>query len=390
MVKETKYYDILNLDPNCSIEDVKKAYKKQALIHHPDKNESGDDTKFKEISKAYEILSNEETRSMYDMNGEDFINNNYSEDSNNIFNMFFRHHNSFGYNNFHQTNKIGQDIIQTIKLTLEEIYNGTTKSILIKKNIICDLCNGLGGKKNFIKKCNTCNGNGITISKKQFSGLTQYIHQTCPACLGMKEIINPTHKCKKCNGIKTIQIQHKLEINIQKGMFHNQKIIFSKEGNQIVNGIPGDVIIIIDIQKHPIFHIINKNDLAIEIELYLVEALCGFTKVIKTLDNRNISFTIAPGEVITGNLLKYIKKEGLYKFKNNTDKGNLIIKFNIMFPNKIDIDKIDNLEKCLSAICPRPIEKIPKTAISCDLYNYKYSINKDNDSKPDVNQCKMN
>jgi len=229
MVKETGLYDILCVKPNATADELKKSYRKLALKHHPDKNpdqESAD--KFKQISHAYEILSDAQKREIYDKGGEQALKEGGGGEGGfsspmDIFDMFFG--GGMGGGGGRRTReRRGKDVIHQLGVTLEDLYNGSTRKLALQKNVICDKCEGRGGKKGAVEKCTTCKGSGHQVLINQFgAGMYQQIHATCRDCDGQGERINAKDLCKTCSGRKTVHERKILEVHIDKGMEDGQK-----------------------------------------------------------------------------------------------------------------------------------------------------------------------
>lgn len=255
-----------------------------------------------------------------------------------------------------------------MQVSLEEIYNGAVRKLALQKSVICDKCHGIGGKKGAFETCGTCQGKGVEIKIQQIMpGFVQKHESICRNCLGQGEVINPKDRCKGCNGKKTVRDRKILEVHVEKGMQDGQRIVFSGEGDQDPDLQPGDIIIVLDVKKHPVFQYGNGTDLAMTMDLQLVEALCGFQKVIKTLDQRDLVVTSLPGEVVKDQDIKCIMGEGMPEHKNPFEKGRLIIQFNVIFPKAIPSEFVPALEQCLPA---RPRVNIPMTAEECTLSDY--------------------
>lgn len=371
MVKETGLYDILGVKPNATADELKKNYRKMALKFHPDKNPDNAESaeKFKQISHAYEVLSDPKKREIYDQGGEQALKEGGGSGEGfsspmDIFDMFFgggglggRRGGGGGGGR----EKRGKDVIHQLGVTLEDLYNGTTRKLALQKNVICDKCEGRGGKKGAVEKCTTCKGSGHQVIINQFgAGMYQQIHTTCRECEGQGERINAKDLCRTCNGKKTVHERKILEVHIDKGMEDGQKITFNGEGDQVPGLEPGDIIIVLDEKDHAQFK--RKDmDLIMKMDINLTEALCGFQKVVKTLDQRQLVITSLPGEIIRPNDIKCVLNEGMPMYRNPYEKGRLIIQFSINFPKKgeIDIKKIGDLEKVLP---PRIPVQIPDNA----------------------------
>jgi len=168
---------------------------------------------------------------------------------------------------------------------------------------------------------------------------------------------------------KTIRDRNVLEVHIEKGMQHGQKIVFSGQGNQEPDVEPGDIVVVLSEKKHSIFKRADL-DLVMTMQLMLTEALCGFKKLIKTLDDRDLLITHLPGDVIKSNDIKCIMGEGMPQYKNPFEKGRLIIQFEVVFPTFIAPELIPKLETCLP---PRPRIDISMDAEECTMVDYNPS-----------------
>ena len=348
MVKETKYYDILGVHPSATKEELKKSYRKLALKYHPDKNPDAGE-KFKEISQAYEVLSDEKKRKLYDQGGEQAIKEGGMggdfHSPFDVFDMFF----GGGRRRQAGEKQRGRDTVHQLRVTLEDLYNGTTRNLALQKTILCPSCDGIGGKPGSVEKCKNCGGTGTDVKYRQIGpGMVQQIHQPCRECGQTGEKIREKDRCKKCMGKKTIKEKKILECHVDKGMKDGQKISFRGEGDQAPDIEPGDIIVVLDEQEHPRFQR-HHLDLIISLEIDLVEALCGFNKTIKTLDNRTLLLTSHPGEVIKPGEFKCIMNEGMPVYKNPFEKGRLVVKFDVKFPKSgwLPSEELFELEKFL-------------------------------------------
>lgn len=367
MVKETKYYDLLGVKPSSTADEIKKAYRKLALKFHPDKNPDAGD-KFKAISQAYEVLSDAKKREIYDKGGEEALQGGGAGEFHSpmdIFDMFF----GGGGGRRHKGPRKGKDVVHQLTVSLEDLYNGATRKLALQKNVICEKCEGRGGKEGAVGKCNTCRGTGMQVRVHQLGpGMIQQVQTVCSDCHGEGERIDPKHRCKHCQGKKVIRERKILEVHIDKGMKDGQDIRFMGEGDQEPGLEAGDIIIVLDEKSHSTFRR-NGEDLIMEMEIELVESLCGFQKTIKTLDNRTLVIHTLPGEVISHSAIKCIMNEGMPIYRDPFEKGRLIIQFKVNFPknNFLPLEKIAELEKCLP---PRQEVIIPDDAEEHELSEY--------------------
>ncbi|XP_057313639.1 dnaJ homolog subfamily A member 4-like [Hydractinia symbiolongicarpus] len=347
MVKETKLYDILGVSPTSTPEEIKKAYRKLALKYHPDKNPD-EPEKFKEISAAFEVLSDEKKRSVYDKYGDEGLKESGGGEFHSPFDIFDMFFGGGGRRRKPGEKAKGRDTVHQLKVSLEELYNGATRQLALQKNVICSGCNGIGGKEGSVQKCENCNGSGVEVKLRQIGpGMVQQIQQPCRECHQTGEKIREKDKCKKCHGKKVNKERKILECKVEKGMKDGQKIVFSEEGDQAPDIEPGDIVIILDEKDHDVFKR-NKHDLHMTMEIELADALCGFSRTITTLDKRELLITSNPGEVIRPGELKCVMDEGMPVYRT-IQKGRLVIDFKINFPKDkwLNNDKIPKLEKLL-------------------------------------------
>jgi len=365
MVKETKFYDVLGVKPNATDSELKKAYRKLALKYHPDKNtEAGAGEKFKEISMAYETLADPEKRKIYDQHGEQGIKEGGGgggfHSPMDIFDMFFGGGGGGmggmfgGMGGGRRGPKRTKNLMHQLSVSLEDMYNGTTRKLALQKNVICDACEGVGGKEGAVIRCTNCRGSGMQVRIQQLGpGMMQQIQSMCGECQGQGERIDPKLRCKKCNGRKVNRERKILEVQVDKGMEDGQKITFGGEGDQEPGMEPGDIIIVLDEKEHPVFKR-SGTDLIMQQNINITESLCGFKKIVPTLDDRTLVIQTVPGEVIKPNDLKCVYGEGMPTYRNPFEKGKLIVKFAVDFPEAIDPHVAQKLE----ALLPPKVEPI--------------------------------
>uniref|UniRef100_A0A182W4T3 J domain-containing protein n=1 Tax=Anopheles minimus TaxID=112268 RepID=A0A182W4T3_9DIPT len=379
MVYETAFYDILGVQPTCTPEELKKAYRKLALKFHPDKNPN-EEEKFKQISMAYEVLSDPEKKAIYDEGGEAAIKQGAGggrggfHSPMDIFHMFFN-----GGFAGRKSERKSPNLIHTLSVTLEELYTGTKRKMVLQKNVICETCEGIGGKRGASQKCTLCRGTGvITKVQKIAPGLVQQCEERCRNCRGLGETIDDKDRCKECNGRKTVRVRKVIEVEVLKGMVDEQRIVLEGEGDQEPDHRPGDVVLVLEEKPHPVFKR-NELDLLVHVQLQMAEALCGFRKVIKTLDGRDIFIQTYPGEVVKNFSTRCVMGEGMPMLNAPLEKGRLIIQFIVTFPETLPPEVVPGICKCLPYPPPDPIPEDHEEVAMVELPEQEYVVTNDDD-----------
>merc|ERR1719412_2677287 len=272
-VDTTGFYKSLEIEKGASESEIKKAYRKLAIKHHPDKG--GDPEKFKEITRAYEVLSDSEKRSKYDRFGEDGLEGGGGGDPSDIFESFFG--GGGGRGGGGRKRQKTKDVTQPLKVTLEQLYNGATKKMAITRQVI--------DKKKGVQECRDCNGRGVKVEVIRMGPMIQQMQSQCSSCGG--------------NGksFTTKQEREVLEVHIQKGSPDNHKVQFREMADEHPDADAGDVVFVLKQQEHAEFK--RKGaDLFIERKISLVEALCGFKMELTHLDGRKLLIKTSPGEIV--------------------------------------------------------------------------------------------
>tara|TARA_R110002074_G_scaffold244771_4_gene416605 strand:+ start:286 stop:1464 length:1179 start_codon:yes stop_codon:yes gene_type:complete len=322
------FYEILGIKKDAVQKEIKKAYRILAIKWHPDKNldnKKEAEDKFKEITKAYSVLSDDEKRKKYDMFGEEGENmNNPNDIFNNLFGGMGNPFGGFGQ----RQRKQNKRHIEKINVSINELYNGVIKkvSIKIKHNCICF-------SKSF-DKCIKCNGRGrISIKRMVGPGMFQQFEQMCDKCRGNGKIKNKNIKCNICENKSHIIKNIDLEYNIEAGTTNGEHKIFPDMGNQNMNGDKEDIILVVNEISSDNFvrkncHLIYNKDIS------LAEALYGVKYVIQHINGEKI--LIDEKKPINPDLYHIIENKGM-PIKNNYDLfGDLFVIYNIKFPTKID------------------------------------------------------
>lgn len=318
-VDTEKLYETLGVAQTAEDKEIRKAYRKLASKHHPDKG--GDAEKFKEISAAYEILSDKEKREKYDKYGLEGVAEEgvSGHGANDLFSMFFGGGGAGGRGGRGGRGggrRKGPSVNHPLKVSLEDLYNGKTVKLAVNRKVI------VGSPSD----CKPCRGQGIVMEMRQ---------------IGPGMISQTQRNCGECNGqgykAETKQERKVLEVHIDKGMKNNQKIPFREMGDEVPNMDPGDINFIVQEKEHSLFK--RKGaDLLIVKNLSINQALCGFKFMITHLDGRKIVIKTKPGEVIKPEgegqnpFMKRVTEEGMPSLGNPFVRGDLYIVFKVSFP----------------------------------------------------------
>jgi molecular chaperone DnaJ len=342
------YYQILEIDKKASHDEIKKAYHKLALKYHPDRN-GGDDKKFKEINEAYQVLSDEQKRARYDQFGtaDNFASgpsgNSYGGgfggfdfsgfqngqgfdmgDIGDIFGDFFGR----GSRSSTRRTKKGRDLETEINLTFEESIFGEEKDINIVKQTICEACAGSGAKKGTkMEKCSYCNGQGQIKEIKRTIFGSFSTSSVCQNCEGHGSV--PKEKCPLCKGQGVVKKENKIKIDVPSGILDGETLRVRGKGEEIKNGVPGDLYIRIRVKPHHLFKREGIN-LHMDLSIKLTEALIGGEESIEMLRGDKIKIKIPSGS--NNNDLLRVKGRGV---PTKETKGDLIVRLKVIMPNKL-------------------------------------------------------
>ena len=364
------YYEVLGVDRNASANDIKKAYRKLAIQYHPDKNPDNKEAeeKFKEAAEAYSVLSDPDKKARYDQFGFEGVNgaggggfSGAGMDINDIFSMFgdifgghggFGGFGGFGGGNAGPAKHRGSDQRVKVKLTLQEIANGVTKKFKLKKYVTCTHCNGSGAENGAVETCPDCKGTGRVVRTQQsFFGMMRS-EVACPRCNGQGKIVK--EKCRHCNGDGIVMGEEIVEVNIPAGVYEGMQLSMRGKGNAgKFNGIPGDLLILVEEEKHPTL-VRDENDLIYSLLLDIPTASLGGFAEIPTIDGK-AKVTIDPGTQ-PGKVLR-LRGKGLPSL-NGYGKGDIVVNVSVYIPETLSKDEKKAIEGFRNSENFRPSESI--------------------------------
>lgn len=367
------YYEVLGVDKSATADQIKKAYRKKAIEFHPDKNpgDKAAEENFKEAAEAYDVLSNPDKKARYDQfghagmsgaagNGGPFgggFGGGAGMSMDDIFSMFgdifgghgggggFGGFGGFGGGGGQQQRRFrGSDLRVKVKLNLKEISTGVEKKFKLKKYVACSHCHGTGAEGNSgSETCGTCKGSGSVIRNQQTILGTMQTRVSCPTCGGEGKIIK--EKCKACSGEGIEYGEEVVTVNIPAGVAEGMQLSMSGKGNAGKhNGVPGDLLIIVEEEQHPDL-VRDDNDLIYNLLLSFPTAALGGAIEIPTIDSKvkvKIEAGTQPGKVLR------LRGKGLPSV-NGYGTGDLLVNVSIYVPETLSKEEKSALEKLETA-----------------------------------------
>jgi len=345
------YYQILGVTKSSNAAEIKKAYHKLAMQHHPDRNANDPqaEKKFKEISAAYEVLKDEQKKAAYDRYGHDTFQNmassggggrpnngGFQGDINDIFGDFFGDFMGGGRRQRSSTKVKGSDLKYNVTISLEEAFKGTEKNISFTSEVKCGTCNGSGSEGvSKMSNCDSCGGHGVI--RKQQGFFT--VEQTCGKCQGAGQIIkNP---CKKCHGNGRYQQHRNLLVNIPAGVEDGTRIRLTGEGEAgMREGNSGDLYIFIAIKPHDLYKVEGIN-LHCRLPISFAKAALGGEVEVPDIEGGRVKLKI-PAGTQNGDQLK-LKAKGMSKVRSSI-RGDMLAHIHIETPKNLTKKQKELLE----------------------------------------------
>lgn len=345
------YYELLGVAKGASADELKKAYRKQAMQWHPDKNpgDKAAEQKFKDISEAYEILKDDQKRAAYDRFGHaafeqggggggggfrshDFGGAGFAD----IFDEMFGDFMGGGRRGGQQAGR-GQDLRYNMDVTLEEAHKGLNTSVKVPSSIACEACKGTGSAGGAQPvTCKTCNGHGKVRAQQGFFT----IERPCPTCHGMGKVISDP--CKQCAGTGRVRKEKTLSVNIPPGVEDGTRIRLGGEGEAGLRGAPaGDLYIFLTIKPHRFFQRDGAN-IYCRVPIPMTTAALGGQIEVPTIDGSRAKVSI-PAGTQTGHQFR-LKAKGMAILKSPA-RGDMFIQAMVETPVKLSKKQQDLLKE---------------------------------------------
>lgn len=336
---EIDYYELLEITQNTDKEGIKKAYRKLALKYHPDRNQgdSEAEAKFKLINEAYEVLSDDNKRAIYDRYGKEGLKGSTGGFEGfsgfaDVFAEFF----GGGFGGSRQrgeTEKFKANFAVQIELSFKEAAFGCKKTINFTYKKYCQTCKGSGAKDGETSTCSKCRGSG----KITTGGFLSFI-QTCPACEGLGKI--PKEKCHECKGLGYEEIKDSKEIDILEGIDDGMSFRLSGLGNVPKNGVRGDLIVQVSVEEDEIF-LRDESDVYLELPVFFTQAALGERIKIPTI--RGSAFLELPVGAKSGDRF-VLENEGIKNLRSHK-LGRQIVQIKVEFPKNLNEEQRELLQK---------------------------------------------
>ncbi len=360
MTEKRDYYEVLGVQKGASKDQIKDTYRKLAMQYHPDRNKAPDaEEKFKEISEAYAVLSDDQKRAQYDQLGHSGFDQRYTSedifkgtDFDSVFrdmgfgDLFRTIFGGAGFGGYEQRNR-GQDLAYDMEITLEEAAKGAEKEFEIPRTEQCEVCQGSGAQPGTqVKTCPRCNGSG-RIQNLHKVGFATYMQVTaCPTCKGKGRIIETP--CSNCRGAGLVRKRRKISVKIPPGIGDGDQRRLRGEGEAAPNdGEPGDLYVIVHIKQHPQF-IREGDDLWHIAMVTFPQAALGAEITVPTLDGPatfKIHAGTQVGEVVT------LRGKGMPRLRGY-GKGDLLVRIGIAVPEKLTANQKALIEQLSNEFSP--------------------------------------
>jgi len=356
MTTKRDFYEVLGVEREAELDEIKKSYRKMAMQYHPDRNpgDKAAEEKFKEVGEAYEILSDEQKRAAYDrfghgafqqggMSGGGFGGGGAVDPfeifrevfggaggGGGIFEEFF----NGGGRRTRDGRQRGADLRYDLQITLEEAAAGVEKELELEKLGVCDDCSGSGSGGGGTKTCPTCKGHGQVIASRGFF----QIQQTCPECSGTGQIIS--NPCRPCQGQGRRTLKSRIKLRIPAGIQQGSRLRSNGNGEAgMRGGVAGDLYVVIHLKEHDVFER-DEDDLHCTVPIGFGVATLGGEATVPTLEGR--ATVKIPAGTQSGTIFR-LRGRGMPEL-NSSRRGDLLVRTQVEVPTRLNSDQRDKLK----------------------------------------------
>lgn len=344
---DTEYYETLGVGKDATEAQLKRAYRKLALKHHPDKG--GSPEKFKQVSEAFSTLSDPRKREVYDRFGKAGVQRTEAGGSpgagggmsggmgvasaEDIFNMFF------GGGGGARAAEEAEDTELPLDLSLEEMYTGKSAQVRVGRTRVCARCAGKGTKTGAeAATCTTCEGRGAVLRLRQLgAGMVQQLRVRCPDCEGEGTVVKPSDRCGGCQGRKVVAETAALQVPVPAGISQGEQVVLRGEGSEAPGLRAGDVVLVVREKPHGTYRRQGPNLIA-ELPLSLSEALFGFERPLRRLDGSALRVRVRRGRPTAPGSVKRVRGEGM-PMRGAKVHGDLYVRLRVDLPSAASLSE---------------------------------------------------
>ncbi len=352
------YYEVLGVSKTASADEIKKAYRSLAKKYHPDlhpDNREEAEAKFKEISEAYEVLSDPDKRGRYDQYGFAGVNNDFGaggfdmsdfthgDDLSDILNDLFGGMFGGGRRSSRNPNgpRQGDSLRYDLEIDLLDVFNGKEVPIRVRHTVACSECNGTGARGGRTKSCPDCGGRGQMQQIRNTMFGQQMVVSECSRCNGTGKI--PEEPCTKCNGRGRMNKESKVSVTIPKGIEDGMRLRVGGAGDAGYNGGPaGDLFVVIHVKDHKTYER-DGDDLWMKVDVSYPKMVLGGAITVPTIDGKSIEVNIPTGSQVDS-VLK-VGGQGLPNLGHPNLRGNLYLRLGVTIPKKVSAVEKELLTK---------------------------------------------
>ncbi|GAA5830294.1 hypothetical protein JCM11251_001295 [Rhodosporidiobolus azoricus] len=337
----TDYYRVLGVSRSADDRTLKKAYRKLSKQYHPDKNDSEEaKAKFLEVSRAYEVLTDEEKRKTYDRFGEEGLKQREGQGGgHDPFDVF---RNAFGFGGGQQGQRRGQNMLAEIEVDLKAMYEGDSMKFSIGRKAVCEQCDGTGARsEKDIVTCPVCDGRGVRLVRHQLGpGMFQQVQMHCDRCGGRGKSIK--HLCSTCKGHRIVDTNAELNLHIDRGMPEGEEVVFEGWADESPDYAAGDVIVRVKSRRSKGGFVRKESNLYWKEPISVSEALLGFKHSVKGLDGHDI--ILSRTGVTQPGFVDVVHGEGMPIY-HLSGHGDLFVEYQVVLPPTLTSAQTAALEK---------------------------------------------